>query len=52
MSADFEADNQIDRSNLGNKRTNVYQQNLACNGSFIVSDLDDVLKSSYYESLL
>ena len=47
--ADFEADNEIDFSCVGNKRTNFYKQNPLCNAYYIVSELDDVLKSGYYE---
>ena len=38
-------------SNIGNKTTNIYKQNAVCNG-FIVSELDDVLKTGYYDSHL
>ena len=37
----------IDMSNIGNKTTNIYKQNPVCNGYFIVSELDDLLKSGY-----
>ena len=50
--ADFEADNEIDGSNIGNKTTNIYKQNPVLNGYFIISELEDVLKSGYYESPL
>ena len=50
--ADFEADNEIDGSNIGNKTTNIYKQNPILNGYYIISDLEDVLKSGYYESPL
>ena len=50
--ADFEADNEIDDSNVGNKTTNIYKQNPVLNGYYILSDLEDVLKSDYYESPL
>ena len=49
--ADFESDAN-DNSNIGNKTTNIYKQNLLCKGYFIISGLDDVLKSGYYESAL
>ena len=50
--ADFECDNEIDSSNIGNKTTNIYKQNGVCNGFYIVSELNDVLKSGYYHSPL
>ena len=50
--ADFEADNEIDGSNIGNKTTNIYKQNPLLNGYYILSELEDVLKSDYYESPL
>ena len=46
------ANNEIDNSNMGNKTTNIYQQNHVCNGYYIVSKLNDVLKSGYYHSPL
>ena len=50
--ADFEADNENDVSNIGNKTTNLYKQNPVLNGYYIISELDDVLESGYYESPL
>ena len=50
--ADFEADNEKDNSSIGNKTTNIYKQNPVLNGYHIVSELEDVLKSSYYKSPL
>ena len=50
--ADFEADNEIDGSNVGNETTNIYKQNPVLNGYYIISELEDILKSSYYESPL
>ena len=50
--ADFEADNEIDGSNIGNKTTNFYKQNPVLNGYYIISELEDALESGYYESLL
>ena len=47
--ADFEADNEKDNSSIGNKTTNIYKQNPVLNGYYIVSELDDVLKSDYYK---
>ena len=50
--ADFEADNEIDGSSVGNKTTNIYKQNPILNGVYIISELEDVLESGYYESPL
>ena len=50
--ADFEADNEKDNSIIGNKTTNIYKQNPVLNGYYIVSELEDVLKSEYYKSPL
>ena len=50
--ADFEADNEKDNSNIGNKTTNIYKQNPVLNGYQIVSELEDVLKSGYHKSPL
>ena len=50
--ADFEADNEIDNSSIGNKTTNVYKQNAVLNGYYIESELEDVLKNGYYKSPL
>ena len=50
--ADFEADNEVDNSNIGNKTTNIYTQNPIPNGYNILSELDEVLKSGYYKSPL
>ena len=50
--ADFEADNEIDGSNIGNKTTNIYKRNRVLNGYYIISKLEDVLQSGYYESPL
>ena len=50
--ADFEADNEKDNSKIGNKTTNIYKQNPVLNGYPIISELEDVLKSGYYESPL
>ena len=38
--ADFEADNEIDISNIGNKTTNIYRQNPVVNGFQIISELN------------
>ena len=50
--ADFEADNELDGSSVGNKTTNIYKQNPVHNGYYMMSQLEDVLESGYYESLL
>ena len=50
--ADFEADNEKDNSKIGNKTTNIYKQNPVLNGYRIISELEDVLESGYYESPL
>ena len=50
--ADFEADNEKDKSIVGHKTTNIYKQNPILNGYRIVSELDDVLQSGYYKSPL
>ena len=50
--ADFEADNEKDNSKIGNKTTNIYKPNPVLNGYYIISELQDVLESDYYESPL
>ena len=50
--ADFEADNEVDGSSVGNKTTNIYKQNPVINGYYIISELEDILESGYYESTL
>ena len=50
--AGFEADNEVDGSSAGNKTTNIYKQNPVVNGYYLISELEDVLKSGYYESPL
>ena len=50
--ADFEADNEKDNSNIGNKTTDNYKQNPVLNGYHIISELEDVLKSDCYKSPL
>ena len=49
--ADFEADNEIDNSNIGNKTTDINKQTPECNGYYIVSELDDILKNGYLDPL-
>ena len=43
--ADFEADNEVDGSSVGNKTTNIYKQNPVLNAYYIISELEDVLES-------
>ena len=50
--AEVEADDEIDNSSIGNKTTNIYKQNPLVNSYHIVSELEDVLKSSYHKSPL
>ena len=47
---DFEADNEVDDSSIGNKTTNTSRQNPVSNGYYIVSELKDVLQNGFYES--
>ena len=42
---DFEADNEIDTSNIGSKTSNIYKKNHERNGDYKVSALNDVSKS-------
>ena len=46
-----ESDNEIDNSSIGNKTTINFKQNPVFNGYHIISELEDLLKSGYYESL-
>ena len=48
----FEADKEIDKSNIGNKISNIYEQNHVCSDYYILSELYYFLKSGYYESNL
>ena len=50
--ADFEADNKKENTDIGDKTTKIYKQEPVCNGYYIKSELEDVLKSEYYKSLL
>ena len=43
--ADFEAHNEKDNSNIGNKSTKISKQKPILNGYHIVSDLESVVKS-------
>ena len=47
--ADFEADNETDTSNIGNRTTIFYKQNPVLSGSNIISDLDDVSERSFWK---
>ena len=42
----------LNKDTFGDKKTNIYKQNPVCNGYYIVSELNDVLKSGYYHSPL
>ena len=48
--ADFEADNEIDNSSRGKRKTNNYKQNPICNGYYIISELEEVLENGYFKS--
>ena len=48
--ANFEADNKKENTSIGDKTTNIYKKEPVCNGYYIKSDLDQVLKSDYYKS--
>ena len=50
--ANFEADNEIDKSSIGNETTNTCKQNPVLNGYQVISELEIDLKGGYYESLL
>ena len=50
--ADFETDIEFIISSIGNQSTIIFKQNSVCNGYYIVSEMDDVLKCGYYESPL
>ena len=50
--ADFEADNEVHGSSVGNKATNIYEQNPVLNGYCKISELEVVLESGYNESPL
>ena len=47
--ADFEVDIEKDNSSIGNKTTKIYKQKPILNGNHIVSELENVAKSSYYK---
>ena len=46
----FDADNEIDNSNIGDKTTNTYKQKPILNRYYIETKLDDILQSGYYRS--
>ena len=48
----FEADNEKDNSSIGIETINIHKQNPVSTGYQIISELEDVLKSYYYKSLL
>ena len=48
--AHFQADNDINNTHKVSKTTNVYKQNPVPNGYNILSELNDVLESGYYNS--
>ena len=50
--ADFEADNEKDNLQVGDKITNIYKQKPVLSGYYIISELNDVLESGHYESPL
>ena len=50
--ADFEANNEVDNSSIGNKTTNIYKQNPVLKSFYITSELNAVLKSGYCKSPL
>ena len=50
--ADFEADNEFDKSSIGKKTTNIYKQNPVLKEYHLISELEDVSKSDYYKSPL
>ena len=47
---DFECNNKIEGSHIGNKTTNIFKQNPMCNDFYIVSELEDVLLSGYHST--
>ena len=44
----FEANIEIYFSNIGDKTTNIYDQNPECNGSYVVYELEGVLQRGYF----
>ena len=49
---EFEANNEFDDTLIGNKTTIIFKQNTVLNGYYIKSEVNDVLKSGYYQSPL
>ena len=49
---DFEGDNKVDGSNIGDQTTNIYKQNPVLNDYYKISELEDVSESGSYESPL
>ena len=47
---DFECNNKIEGSHIGNKTTNIFKQNPMCNGFYIVSELKNVLQSGHHST--
>ena len=47
--ADFEAEDEVDNSNIVDKTSNNYTQNRVGNIFYIVSELNDILQSRHYE---
>ena len=45
---DFGADNEIDNSSIGNKTTNVYEQNPVFSGYYIASEMGNSVQSGCY----
>ena len=52
LHADFEVNNEIDFSNIGNKTIIICKRNPVWNGYYIVSEMADNFKTDYYESPL
>ena len=50
--ADFEADKKKENASIGDKTTNIYKQEPVCNGYYIKSELNQILKNDYYKSPL
>ena len=50
--ANFEADDEIHSSNIGDKTINIYKQNPVPNVYRILSELDDILQNGYHKSRL
>ena len=48
--ADFEANNKVDNTYIGNKTTSIFKPNPVFNGYYIISELGDFSKGDHYES--